>query len=70
MGHTISHPGRFLAAPEDQQSEFGDGIGARFVGLQGLLEITGNFLAGHEDQQSEFGDGFGARFVVFKAARA
>ena len=50
-------------SPEDQQSEFGDGFGARFVGLQGLPEIIGRFLAGPEDQQSEFGDGFGARVV-------
>ena len=70
MRHRISHQGRFLTAPEDQQNEFGDGFRARVVGLQGLPEIKGGFLADLEDQQSEFGDGCGLAVLVFRAARA
>ena len=50
-------------APGDLQSEFGDGYGARFVGLQGLPEIKSRFLAAPGDLQSAFGDGYGARFA-------
>ena len=59
----VHHVLMIWPALENQQSEFGDGFGARFVGIQGLPEIISRFLAGPEDQQSEFGDGFGSRFV-------
>ena len=53
----------FRQPPGDLQSEFGDGYGARFVGLQGLPEIKSRFLAAPGDLQSAFGDGYGARFA-------
>ena len=54
---------RFLTAPRDLQSKFGDGYKARVVGLQGLPEIKARFLVAPGNLQSEFGDGYGARVV-------
>ena len=51
------------AAPADLQSAFGRRYGARFVGLQGLLNFKGRSGPDLADLQSEFGDGYGARVV-------
>ena len=68
--HWAASRDTFLAAPEDQQSEFGDGYGARFVGLLGLPEIGADFWQPLKTNKASLVMGSGLALLVFRAARA